>query len=284
MKQTIFTAILIFAFCFAAFAQSDENQLDESRITKLVLKVQAKSRRNRAAYLSEYERTFKVTIESEAKNKTSSQTFEQYCLNDGKPYCGNIEIQRNGKSHSLSKIKKEREKVAKNLINNEDFVFKGDDLLGYGMSVSLAYIEPTLYLKVCRIVSSSEKQIQGRTAIVLRVDDCNLNEAYSKWKNSLNFMPKTKADILIDEEDESVIRMDVYAKEEFSPATAQNKPVITLENIRMPEGFWLFKKIRLETIGNKAIFPNLKDNWQFDYYGYRKYEITVKQTELNLPK
>jgi len=34
MKQLIFTAILIFAFCFTAFAQADENQLKAAKITE----------------------------------------------------------------------------------------------------------------------------------------------------------------------------------------------------------------------------------------------------------
>src|SRR3954470_4129165 len=34
MKQIIFTAILIFAFCFAAFAQTNENQLKTVKISE----------------------------------------------------------------------------------------------------------------------------------------------------------------------------------------------------------------------------------------------------------
>jgi hypothetical protein len=147
------------------------------------------------------------------------------------------------------------------------------------MGMNSIYVDPTPYLRSCRIVSSSEKIIEGRTAILLRIDDCKLDDVYSKWKNSLSFMPKTQAEILIDEKDESVMRMDVYAKEEFTSATKQNKPIITIENMRMPEGLWLFKMIRLETIGNKLMFPNLKDNWQFDFYGYKRYEITVEESK-----
>jgi len=276
MKQIIFTAILILALYFETFAQADKNQIDELRIKSLVQKVQNKSKRNRAAYLSEYERTFKLKIEREGNNKINSWVFEQYCLDDGKPYCKVIEIEKDGKSRSPSKIKKEREKVSKNLIKNEDYVEK-NDFFGYGSSINSLWIEPTLYLKSCRIVSANEKLIEGRTAILLHVDDCKLDDAYSKWEKSLQFMPKTEAKILIDEQDKSVMRMDIYAKKEFASATAQNKLIITMKNTRMPEGFWLFKKIRLETIGNKSIFPNLKDNWQFDFYGYKRYQVEVKE-------
>ena len=97
-------------------------------------------------------------------------------------------------------------------------------------------------------------------------------------------MPKTEAEILINEQDESVMQMNIYAKKEFSSTNENNKPIVMMENTRMPEGFWLFKKIRLETIGNKLIFPNLKDNWQFDFYGYKRYEVEVKEAGTNLPK
>lgn len=283
MKRIIFITILISIYCFGTFAQSNENQIDELRVTNLIQKVQAKSKTNRTAFLSEYERTFNLTIEREANDKVNSWVFEQYCLNDGKPYCNTIEIEKDGKPRSPSKIQKERKKVAKNLIKNENYA-EADDLFGYGTVINSLWLDPILYLKSCRIVSSAEKGIEGRTAILLRVDDCKLDDAYSKWGNNLNFMPKTEAGILIDEKDESVMRMDVYAKKEFSSATKQNLPIITIENTRMPEGLWLFKKIRLETIGNKLVFPNLKDNWQFDFYGYRRYEVTVEKDQINLPE
>jgi hypothetical protein len=126
MRKLIFTTILILAFCLAIFSQANENQIDELRITNLIQKVQAKSKVNRTAYLSEYERDFKVTIESESKNKTYTWDYEQYCLND-EPYCRHILIKENGKSRSSSKIKKEREKAAKDLVKNEDYVAKEDE-------------------------------------------------------------------------------------------------------------------------------------------------------------
>lgn len=282
MKKIIFTIILILAFCFTAFAQTENGEVANSRVTSLVQKVILKSKVNLNAYLSEYEKNFKVTIENEKNNKTYSWDYEQYCLNN-KTYCRTIWIKENGKSRSLSKIKKERERAAKDLAKNEDYVEKGyedrKDLFGYGMNMNSIFAGPIPYLKSCRIVSSAEKTIEGRTAILLRVDDCKLDDVYSKWDKYLNFMPRTKAEILIDEKDEDVMRMDIYAKEEFASTPNQNKPIITIENMRMPEGLWLFEMIRLETIGNKLVFPNLKDNWQFDFYGYRRYEITVEESK-----
>lgn len=280
MKQIFLTAVLFLALPFSVSSQTDNKKSEDFRITALLEKVEAKSKSNRTAYLSEYERIFKLTIESENKNKISSRVFEQYCLNDGKPFCRTIEIERDGKPRSASKIQKERETVSKTLDKNENYVEK-DDLFGYGATMNSIWIEPTLYLKSCRIVSSDKKQIEGRTAVLVRVDDCKLDAVYSKWARNLSFMPKTKAEILIDEKDESVMKMDVYAKEEFASANEKNNPIITLENVRMPEGFWLFKKIWLETAKNKTIFPNLKDNWQFDFYGYKRYEVEVKEAKTN---
>lgn len=274
-----FSLFICFCFPYIAVSQTNNSQIGDEYISFLIQKVQAKSKINRTAYLSEYERTFKLTIEQENKNKINSWVFEQYCLNDGKPYCIIIEIEKNGKSRSPSEIQKDRKKTAKSLAKNENYA-EANNLFGYGTSMNSLWIDPTLYLKNCRVVSSGKKQVEKRTAILLRIDDCKLDDVYSKWEAVLNFMPKTEAEILIDEKDESVMQMTVYAKKEFSSATGQNKPIITMENTRMPEGLWLFKKIRLETIGNKEIFPNLKDNWQFDFHGYKRYEVTVEEMKL----
>lgn len=269
--------LLLFCICIhrVAFAQISKTQNENARIAALVQKVQEKSRRNRTAYLSEYERTYKLTIERENSNKINSWVFEQYCLNDGKPYCRIIETEKDGKARSSSKIQKEREKASKDLIRNEGFN-EDNKLFGNGTGINSLWVEPTLYLKNCRIFSATEKLIEGRTTISLRVDDCKLLNDYSKWTSSLQFMTKTEAEILIDEKDESVMRMDVYAKREFPSTSGQGKPIIIMENTRMPEGYWLFKKIRLETIGNKLMFPELKDNWQFDFYGYRRVRVDVE--------
>lgn len=274
--------VLFFCFCFPyiGLTQTNNSQLDDVFISELIQKVQAKSKLNRKAYLSEYERTFKLTIERESDNKINSKVYEQYCLNDGIPYCGTIEIEKNGKPRSPSKIQKERKKVADNLVKNENYVEEGT-LFSYGATLNSLWIEPTLYLKSCRVVSSSKETIKERSAVLLRINDCRLDDAYSKWEPVLSFMNKTEAEIWIDVKDESVMLMNVYAKKEFSSIAGQNKPIIILENTRMPEGFWLFKKIRLETAVNKVIFPNLKDNWQFDFYGYKRYEVTVKEMKSN---
>lgn len=285
-KVLISFSILLFCSCLPhkAAAQINSAQIEDARIVALIQKVQAKSKRNRAAYLSEYNRTYKLTIEREDTNKINSWGFEQYCLNDGKTYCRTIEIEKDGKPRSPSKIQKEREKVSKNLAKNEDYVGK-DDPFGYGTGINSLWIDPSLYLKNCRIVLVDEKQIAGRASILLRVNDCKLDNAYSKWMrmSSLQFMTKTEAEIVIDEKDESVMRMDVYAKKEFYSVSDRTRPIISMENTRMPEGFWLFKKIRLETIGNKLVFPDLKDNWQYEFFDYKHLDVDI-QFDIDMVK
>lgn len=283
MQPIFFLFAMVFVFSLRAIGQIDEGRIATFRLVNLLEKVQSKSARHRASYLSEYDRTYRLTIEREGKSKVDSRVFEQYCLNDGKPFCSVVEVESNGKVRTSSQIRKDREKAAKNLTKNQDYVQK-NDIFGYGATLNSLWIEPSLYLKSCQIISAVERMISERTAILLHLDNCKLSDVYSKWNIYLYYMPKTTAEVLIDEKDESIMRMDVFPRKEFFTATGLGKPIITVENTRMTEGLWLFKKIRMESIGNKLIFPDLKDNYQIDFYGYKRYEVEVMEKTNSLTK
>ena len=277
MRKTGFIfAILFWSFSVTGLSQTNTN------LNTLIQSVQAKSKKIRTAFLSGYQHITKLITESEKSHQKSESVYEQYCLNDGKSFCRVVLIEKNGVPLSKSKIDKSRQKAAKNLSKQNDFVGK-DDPLGYGTLVKSVWIDPTLYLRDCQILSSEKQKIESRETIPVSLGKCQIDNEPAEWKKYFDFMPKTDAKIWIDVEDESVTRLNIYAGKEFSGLTVTDKPIATMDNIRMPEGYWLFGRIHLETT-NKLIFPNLQDNFDFEFTAYKPIKVEVNSNETKLSK
>lgn len=271
-------SIIIICLCLvgAGFSQIKQDEIDSIRLATIIQNAQAKSRKNTTVFFEDYEHSFKRTIEFEGQNKRSAETYEQYCLNNNKSFCASVLIERNGVQLPPLKVQKAREKAAKELEKNA--LSTKNSYSGSGILLDPILIDSNAYLKYCKVSSSSQKTIDDRVTVVLYMNNCNLPSVYKK---NISYLPKTEAEILIDELDESVVRMSVYANAEFSLGKNQNRPIITLENIRIPEGYWLFKAVRLEGIGNKTIFPEMRNNLQYDFFDFKKSSVTVTYTKAN---
>lgn len=273
IKTSAKTSTFIVSLCLSGvgFSQTGNDGIDSIKLTAIIQNVQMKSRKNTTVFFEDYEHNFKRTTESEGQNKANTETYEQYCLNN-KPFCAFVLIEKNGIQLSPSKIQKAREKASKELEKNELSTKNGYSESGILLDPIL--VDSNAYLKYCKISSSSVKTVADRATIILRMNDCNIDALPSEYKKNISYLPKTEAEIWVDVIDESVTRMNVYTSE-ISSGKNQNRAIITLENIRLPEGFWLFKTIRLEAIGNKAIFPDIKSNLQYDFFDFRKSTVTV---------
>ncbi len=285
MSYSVFKKIkktgLIFATLFWGFLVTSVSQTN-TNLNTLIQGVQIKSKKSKTAFLSKYQHIFKFITESEKSHQKSEYVYEQYCLNDGKSFCRVVLIEKNGVPLSKSKIDKARQKAAKNLSKQNDFVGK-DDPFGYGTLVGSVWIDPTLYLRDYQMLSSKEQKNELRKTILVNLGKCQIDNEPAEWKKYLDFMPKTEAKIWIDVQDESVTRLNIYADKEFSGLTVTDKPIATMDNIRMPEGYWLFGRIHLETT-NKLIFPNLQDNFDFEFSAYKPIKVEVNSNETKLSK
>lgn len=289
-KGIIFLSLLLFSLSLAEnlLAQAYENQIKINQISEIIAKVKLKSLKTRLAHLSEYQYKYRLSKGLEDKNRKitnikSTNIYEHYCFVVGKSFCRAILVEENGVPVSQSKIQKTREKVSKEFTQHQSTTEKPDSF-GYGITfgssgINSVWIEPAIYLRACSIFSSSEKVVEGRPTIFLKVGECNIDSEPIEWKKNILFMPKTGAEIWIDKEDEGVTQINIYAKREFSPDADQNKPIITMENVRMPEGYWFVKKIKLETT-NKTIFPNLKDNWEYEFFDYKRLRVDVDLKQI----
>lgn len=275
-RRTLGLSILIFFFCLTAtvFTQTKDYQSNDFSIAALVKKVELKSKKTKVVAMNEYQSNFKRIVEFEGQNKKSIEVYEEYCLNNDKSLCRIVLIEKDGIPISASKIEKARKKVAKEFIKNNTADGK-EDPFGYGISINSLWVDPLLYLRDCQISSFSETIVERRMTAFVRVNNCNINNEVAALRNQILYMSKTEAEIWIDKQDESIVQMRVYARKEFASASNPSNPIIITENVRMPDGHWLSSRTRLETIGNKGVFPNLKDNWEYDFFGYQHLIVNV---------
>ena len=261
------------------FAQTRTDNTDDSFLP-LIEKIKEKSKKTRVLIQSEYQLKYKRTIESQEKKYTG--IYEMYCLNNGKSFCKPVQIEKNGVPISSSKIQKSRKTAAKDLVQkNEDFLRK-DDPLTYGIFINKVWVDPTIYLENCQRNVSSIVNLEERPTYFVKLTNCSIDNSFNEWEQYISFMPKTEADIWIDEKDLSITKMNIYAKSEFSSEREQNKPVIKLETVRMTDGYWFVKNIKIETT-NKAIFSNLNDNWEYEFFDFKKLRVEVGEPKLDNP-
>lgn len=271
MKKLMkFTILLCSILTTNFFAQTSNIQPDNSAMASFIKRVSENSTKNTKTFFEEYQHSFRTTIGSE--NKKSQWVYEQYCLN-GKPFCENVLIEKNGEPIKSSKIEKAREKAGERLAKKE--ATEKAVSSGAGISLGQTVFNPINYLSYCSIKQTSEKIIDGRATISLEVNDCNIDNVPADYKKRISFIPGTKAEILIDKQDETVIELAAYPKNQSS--VNQNNPVIILRSERMPNGDWLFKQLRVEAFGNKTIFPNLDDNLQLDFFDFKPLSVEVKE-------
>ena len=275
--QSVFKVLFVLILSATGFSQTKKPNSDINPYTGLIQEVSDKSEKSKDLRISQYQYSFKTTVEDEKTHKTRDWTYELYCADDGRSNCQRVLTGKDGKQFSDSKINKSREKASKNLAADSEFIENGEYSYGFGLGYrglgKNVWVDPSFYLRDCQVLSSEQQNIDDRAAVLIRLGDCNVDK--ETWKQYVTFMPKTEADIWIDKQDKDVIKMDIYAKKEFSGETNRTKPLITYKNKRMPEGYWLNSKVRLETT-NKLVFPTMKDNFQFDFFDYKRPKVDVE--------
>lgn len=285
IAETNSSIVLLLLFLMAIFSTARNTaQTREIDLPNLLQKVMDNSRVTAWHFAREYSSSFKKTVETEGKKtKQTSEVFESFCPGDGKR-CVKVLIEKDEQRLSQNVIEKNRKKVARELKKFDDGTPEIDltaaattNSHGAAFQVNSVYLEPNLYLKLCEINFLENTTIDKRSLIKLKFNNCKIENEPSVYKKQIEHMPKTKGFIWIDAEDKAIVKIEAYALKDLTEASNQEEPVILIEHVRVPEGYWFWKRIRLESINNKTIFPELKGNWQIDFFDYLHYEVRGKR-------
>lgn len=219
--------------------------------------------------------------------KSFTRIFELICSDK---HCQLIQTEENGKRFSEKKINKNRGKAAKNFINDEsnskEEIGKVIKQYGYNFTIATAstpkinsVFSPYLYLKICKAEFLEKQTVENRPTIKVHSYDCNLDNETEK--ESFLFMPKTEAIIWIDEADKTVIKTEIYGKQETEIAVNFDKPLVIIETAKIAQGSWFWKKITINANDNEWFFPKDYGNWRIDFFNYKKFNVDINKAEVD---
>ena len=88
--------------------------------------------------------------------------------------------------------------------------------------------------------------------------------------------------LYIDSKDKRVSKLQVYKKTDFEKSRFNN-PLIEVEFIRVPAGFWFWKRFKLNSIGNKSHFSYTKENSEAVFLEYKRHTVEAG-AKINNPQ
>jgi hypothetical protein len=251
-------------------------------LAQLLDKTQEVSRKTAYQAWVEYTSSF-TQIKEDKTGKKHIYVYETLC---SRKTCASVLVAENGVAFSDKQINKNREKAGKSLDKAEkqsDVIFFKDkeNPLGYGILVK-DWFNPSLYLKICKTEFLEKTSFENRPTIKISVTDCKLeNLPASLNSKNFQFMGKTNGIVWIDVQDKAIVKMELYAQKEFPNLSNSGKPLVVMEAAKIPDGYWFWKNIRLQALENSAIFPDYKNNWEYEFYNYRLSDVEVKKVEIN---
>lgn len=261
-------------------------------LAKFIEETQVAAEKTTSQALFEFSYNFKRTGKKKG-SKISSETYESVC---SEKHCEYILVEKDNKSLSAETIERNRQKAAAKLENFEKpsktdsfftrkFVPPYDFLLFEKINVVKIYFNPNFYLKNCKINFIEKSSLDNRETIKISATSCKDDGGNGK-KPSFT-LPKSEALIWIDEKDKAVVKLEIYAENETNSVDSAIKPTATLETLFVPEGFWFWKTITINT-ENKTFFKRKSGkrkeesgSRKFEFYNYRKFDVDINKAEVD---
>lgn len=261
-------------------------------LAKFIEETQVVAEKTTSQALFEFSYDFKRTGGKKG-GKISTETYESVC---SEKHCEYILLEKANKSFSAEEVARNRQKAAAKLEKFEkssktdffftrEFVPPYDFLLFEKINVIKLYFNPNFYLKNCKINFVEKSPLENRETIKISATNCKADSGNDK---KLSFtLPKSEALIWIDEKDKAVVRLEIYAENEINSIDSTIKPTVTLETLLVPEGFWFWKIITINT-ENKKFFKRKSDNRKensgnrkFEFYNYKKFSVEINKAEVD---
>jgi len=270
----------------AAFAHAQTADLD---ISKFLQESVLKTNQTNFRLISDYAYKMRRTINSQ-NGKTTSTLFESYFPSRLKKRSENrgviIVLEENGIATPAKKIDKQRREAGKNLEKAGKASDEKSTLLEQkrekGLPLEWTYnvaVGLTTFLEVCQFKTPLREVVEGRETISLTFDECDI----SKLPETKSYLANIQGKVLFDVEDKAPIRLEAWQKTPLSSGDAQVSPkvLILFAQKRVAESVWFPTLIRVEGIGSEVVFPNLKINWQIEFFDYKLPETEIKDVKIN---
>jgi hypothetical protein len=136
------------------------------------------------------------------------------------------------------------------------------------------WIGVSQFLRQCRFGEPQYDRLAEREMIALKIHSCSsdMNSPRDRYLENVTGV------IWIDAADKVVARLDAWPAsitgQETSSAPSAAETIV-YEQMRLPNGLWVPKRIRLNAIGKAALFNGTDKDMTFEFSNYQRFSIEV---------
>jgi hypothetical protein len=201
-------------------------------------------------------------------------------------------INENGAPVSPRRLKKERQRAAKEIetaeresalqssgapaAGAEKYVAAG---IGVSPSGNGVWIGVSQFLRQCRFSAPRYDRRADRDLIALDMQSCASDASDPRER----YLAEMAGVVWIDAADKVVARLEAWPRpattEQEVPSAHPDAETIVYEQMRLPNGLWVPKRIRLNAIGKAALFNGTNKDMTFEFSQYQRFNIEVEDLQ-----
>lgn len=152
-----------------------------------------------------------------------------------------------------------------------------------GIGVSQAgdgvWIGVSQFLQQCRFSAPRYVRLADRDVIALNIHSCATNMSSPRER----YLARMAGVVWIDAADKVVARLEAWPRragtEDETPYTLPDAETLVYEQMRLPNGLWVPKRIRLNALGKAALFNGTDKDMTFEFSQYQRFSTEVKDLQ-----
>ncbi len=200
-------------------------------------------------------------------------------------------ISEDGAPVSPKRLKKERLQAAKEIETaeresalqaNGARAAGAEKYIAAGVGVSQTgdgvWIGVSQFLRQCRFGAPRYDRLVDRDMIALNIHSCAGNMGDPREQ----YLARMAGVVWIDAADKVVALLEAWPASEIQRETSpapRTTETIVYEQVRLPNGLWVPKRIRLNAIGKAALFNGTDKDMTFEFSHYQRFDTEVKVLE-----
>ncbi len=196
-------------------------------------------------------------------------------------------ISEDGVPVSPKRLKKERQQAVKEIetaergsmpqatVGAEKYVTAG---IGMSQAGDGVWIGVSQFLRQCEFGAPRYDRLAGRDMIALNIHSCASNVSVPREQ----YLGRMAGVVWIDAVDKVVARLEAWpasATEQEIPSAPPEAETLVYEQMRLPNGLWVPKRIRLNAIGKAALFNGTDKDMVFEFSQYQRFNTEVKDLQ-----
>lgn len=201
-------------------------------------------------------------------------------------------VSEDGAPVSPKRLKKERQQAAKEIETAERdsvlhvsgaFTTSAEKYVTAGIGVSQTgdgvWVGVSQFLRLCRFGAPRYDRLADREMIALNIHSCASNVSAPRER----YLARMAGVVWIDAADKVVARLEAWprraATEQEIPSAPPDAETLVYEQMRLPNGLWVPKRIRFNAIGKAVLFNGTDKDMTFEFSHYQRFDTEVKDLQ-----